>query len=415
MSLAWISLASLLAVIIVSCTVRLNVGFLSIVLAWIVGVYLGGMSVTDVMNGFPTSLFLTLVGVTLLFTQAYINGTLDKVARWAVSGCRGNVGLVPVVFFFLAAGLSSMGPGNIATAALLAPMAMSIAARAGIPAFLMAIMVGNGANAGSLSPFAPTGIIVNGLMSRIGMAGVEWRTYLNNLIAHAFVAFAGYLLFGGWRLFRKTYPGRGLPGEAASEPFELRHWITLGVIIALVSSVVFLNVNIGMAAFAGAVLLILLRLGNEAEAIPKMPWSVILMVSGVTVLISLLEKTQGLDLFTSLLARFSSRDTITGVIAFVTGLVSVYSSTSGVVLPAFLPTIPGLIERLGGGDPLAIASSMNVGSHLVDVSPLSTIGALCLASAPRQEDSRKLFNQLLAWGLSMSVVGAIACYLFFGR
>ena len=48
-----------------------------------------------------------------------------------------------------------------------------------------------------------------------------------------------------------------------------------------------------MAAFARGVLLILLRLGNEAEAIRRMPWSVILMVCGVTVLISLLEKTRG--------------------------------------------------------------------------------------------------------------------------
>ena len=38
-----------------------------------------------------------------------------------------------------------------------------------------------------------------------------------------------------------------------------------------------------------------------------------------------------------------------------------------------------------GGDALAIASSMNVGSHLVDLSPVSTIGALCLASAPASE------------------------------
>jgi Na+/H+ antiporter NhaD/arsenite permease-like protein len=415
MSLAAISLGALVVVIIASCTIRLNVGLLSIVLAWIVGVYIGGLKLADVMAGFPASLFLTLTGVTLLFTQAHLNGTLDKVARWAVSGCRGNAGLIPIVFFILAAGLSSMGPGNIATAALLAPMAMAVAARAGIPAFLMAIMVGNGANSGSLSPFAPTGIIVNGLMSRIGMAGVEWQTYVNNLIAHSAVAFAGYFLFGGWKLFRKTYPGRGLQGEIDPEPFQARHWVTLGVVFALLTSVVFLEVNIGMAAFAGAMLLILSRLGNEAEAIAKMPWGVILMVSGVTVLISLLEKTQGLDLFTSLLARFSTRDSVTGVIAFVTGLVSVYSSTSGVVLPAFLPTIPGLIERLGGGDPLAIASSMNVGSHLVDVSPLSTIGALCLASLPLQEDSRALFNKLLVWGLSMSVVGALACYFFFGR
>ena len=95
------------------------------------------------------------------------------------------------------------------------------------------------------------------------------------------------------------------------------------------------------------------------------------------------------------------------MIALVTGLVSVYSSTSGVVLPAFLPSVPGLVEKLGGGDPLAIASSILVGGHLVDVSPLSTIGALCVAGAAAGEDRRLLFNRVLAWGLSMAVVGAV--------
>ena len=99
--------------------------------------------------------------------------------------------------------------------------------------------------------------------------------------------------------------------------------------------------------------------------------------------------------------------------ALVTGAVSVYSSTSGVVLPAFLPTVPGLVERLGGGDVLAIASAMSVGGHLVDLSPLSTIGALCIAALPSTEDPKRLFNQLLAWGLSMTVIGATICWVLF--
>jgi Mg2+/citrate symporter len=138
------------------------------------------------------------------------------------------------------------------------------------------------------------------------------------------------------------------------------------------------------------------------------------MVSGVTVLVGVLEKTGGMALFTDLLARLSGPDYVTGVIALVVGVVSVYSSSSGVVLPAFLPTIPGLVERLGGGSPLTIAYSINVGAHLVDVSPLSTLGALCLAVAPPNEDRVRLFRQLLAWGWSMALVGAIVCQLFFG-
>ncbi|MEZ5354723.1 MAG: SLC13 family permease [Bryobacteraceae bacterium] len=411
MHLGAISLAALGVAVLLSCTTRLNVGLISIAFAWIIGVYMGGMPVKAVTAGFPVDLFLTLAGVTLLFTQAQVNGTLDKVARAAVRSCRGNAGLAAVLIFVLAAGLASIGPGNIATAALLAPMAMSTAARMRIPAFLMAIMVGNGANAGSLSPFAPTGIIVSGLMTRIGLPGLESRTYMDNLIAHAVLAGGGFLLLGGWRLFGKRSEEDG--NEASGAGFERKHLVTLAAIGALVGSVLVLKANVGMAAFAAAVLLSLTRIADDGEALRRMPWGTIVMVSGVTVLIGLLEKTSGLDLFTDFIARYATAETIAPLISFVTGTISVYSSTSGVVLPAFLPTIPGLVEKLGGGDPASIASAMNIGGHLVDVSPLSTIGALCVASMPAGEESRRLFNQLLGWGLSMTVVGAAYSWLVF--
>jgi len=418
MNLAVISVIALAIAVLVSCVTSLNVGVLAIAMAWIVGVYIGGIPLNTVIAGFPTPLFLTLVGVTLLFSLAQTNGTLDKLAHHAVRLCRGNRGVVPVMFFILAAALASMGPGNIATAALLAPMAMGTASRAGIPLFLMAIMVGNGANAGSLSPFAPTGIIVNGLMARIGMTGFQAQTYISNLLAHAFVAFGGYFLFGGLKLFRANTPDAVVDPAAvlqptrADRPFEPRQWATLGVIAALLVGVVFFEINVGFGAFVGAVILVLTRCADDGEAIKRMPWRVIIMVTGVTVLIAILEKAEGIDLMVSLVARISTPNTVTGVVALIVGIISVYSSTSGVVLPAFLPMVPGLAHQLGMVNALGIANSMNVGGHLVDVSPLSTIGALCLAGATAEE-SRPLFNKLLAWGLSMSIVGALLCYTVF--
>jgi di/tricarboxylate transporter len=168
-----------------------------------------------------------------------------------------------------------------------------------------------------------------------------------------------------------------------------------------------------MAAFAGAVVLSLLRAADDAEAIKRMPWGTILMVCGVTVLIGLLEKTGGMQILTNLLSSVATQATIVPFLAVVIGLISAYSSTSGVVLPAFLPTAPGIVENLGGGSVLGIASTMNVAGHLVDVSPLSTIGALCIASVPAGDMSRRLFNQLLAWGMSMTVVGAAICWVLF--
>ena len=162
----------------------------------------------------------------------------------------------------------------------------------------------------------------------------------------------------------------------------LEHWVTLGTIAILVVGVVGFQVHVGMGAFAAAVVLTLAKVADEKPAI----------------LAHTLERDRdglrrdgpdvaagedgGIDLFTTILARFATHRSVTGLIALVTGLISVYSSTSGVVLPAFLPSVPGLVAKLGGGNPLAIASSILIGGHLVDVSPLSTIGALCIASAP---------------------------------
>jgi hypothetical protein len=105
--------------------------------------------------------------------------------------------------------------------------------------------------------------------------------------------------------------------------------------------------------------------------------------------------------------------TIIPLLAIVIGLISAYSSTSAVVLPAFLPTVALLVQKLGSVTPFSIAMTMNVSAHLVDVSPLSTTGGLCVASMPAGPESRRLFNQLLAWGLSMSLVGALICWLLF--
>jgi Na+/H+ antiporter NhaD/arsenite permease-like protein len=193
------------------------------------------------------------------------------------------------MFFVLGALLSSMGPGNIATAALLAPIAMATAVRARIPLFLMAIMVGNGANAGALSPFAPTGIIVNGIMAKNGLPGHETSAYLYNLGAHALVAFAGYALFGGLRLFAAERTAEVVDPEGG-RAFNRRQWITLGVIAALLISVLVLGAHVGLAAFVAAVLLVAVGAADDGEAIKLMPWRVIIMVTGVTVLIALVER-----------------------------------------------------------------------------------------------------------------------------
>ena len=422
MSAAALTLLALLVVIAMSMTSRVNVGILGIGLAWVIGVYAAHMKPDAVIAGFPSNLFLTLAGTTFLFAIAKSNGTLDALALRGAWLVRGNAGLLPILFFTLACIISTIGPGAIASVALVAPIAMATGARAGVPNFLSAVMVGTGANAGNLSPISAVGAMVDGLMLKIGLPGHEWKVWAANFFAHVFVALAAYLLFGGVALLRREERvavapdvdvAVGVDGMIVIEPVPAlapRHWLTIAVTLIWMACAIIWRVNVGLSAFAAGTLLILARVADEMDVLRRIPIDVILMVTGVTVLIAVLEATGGMELFTSMLARVTSPATLDATIAFVTGVISTYSSTSGVVLPAFLPMVPGLVHKVGG-EPLAVALSINVGSSLVDVSPLSTLGALCVAAVVDRSTARDLFRKLLAWGLSMTIVAAVLCAL----
>jgi di/tricarboxylate transporter len=407
------SLLALLVAIVLSCTTRLNVGLVAMAFAWLVGVRLAGWTADAVASGFPTGLFLTLAGVTLLFAAAESNGAVDALARRAMRLARGRARLVPLVLFAIAMTVSTLGPGSVAATALLAPIAMAIGRRYALSPLVVALMVANGANAGNLSPISAVGIVANTKMASVGLGGHEAAVWFANFIAHLVVGLTAWLWFG--RPERKadeeSTVSAATPSEAAITSAQ---WLTIAVISLWILAVVAFKAHVGFAAFAGGVALIVCRAADESDAVKRMPWGAILMVCGVSVLVNVLEKTGGMALFTAVLAQLATPQSINGMIALVTGAISTWSSTSGVVLPTFLPTVPSLVARVGGGDPLAVALSINVGSSLVDVSPLSTIGALCVAAVADPIAARTLFRQMLIWGLAMIVVGAALCQLFAG-
>jgi Na+/H+ antiporter NhaD/arsenite permease-like protein len=409
---AVLSLAALLLAIALSFGSRVNVGLPALALAWLVGVAGLGGKPESVAAAFPASLFLTLLGVTLLFAVAEANGSLERVAERAVRLARGERRVVPWILFAIAFGVSAIGAGGVAAVALVAPLAVPVVRRLELSPFLPLLMVANGGNAGNLSPLSAVGIIATSRMAEAGLPGHEVRVFVVNFVAHLAVTVVVY--------FALLWPSRAasgipVPGPAAMEvrSFDRGQRLTLALVAAWVIGVVAFRLPLGFSAFAVVVALLALHAADETASFRRVPWGAIVMVCGVATLVAVAEKAGGIDLMSALIARLSTPATINGVVAFVTGLISTGSSTSGVVLPAFLPTVPALVARLPGADPLAVSLSINVGSALVDVSPLSTIGALCVAAmGDDPAAARTLFRQFLAWGLSMTIVGALVCQLF---
>ena len=410
MSIAAITLLALLAAIVLSMVSRLNSGLLAIGMAWIIGVYAAGGKADSVMAGFPVDLFLTLSGVCFLFAIAELNGTFPVMAQRVMGGTARSRVAIPLSFFVSAMIISAVGPGAIASTALIVPIAAAIGRRAHIPPMLTALMVANGANAGNLSPISAVGVIANSRMAEAGLGGNEIAVMLAHLGAHVLVSLIAWIWFLPKLRAANAVPAIEENGIGAAE-FTRAHMITLAVLSVWIVGIVLFKANLAFSAFAAGVALILLRAGDEKAAIARMPWGILLMVCGVATLVALVQANGGTELFSALIARVAGAESIYGVIAFATGLISTYSSTSGVVLPVFLPMVPSLATATGATEPLAIALSINVGSSLVDVSPLSTLGALCVAALGKDEADPKLYFKLLAWGMAMTVVGAALCQI----
>ncbi len=438
---ALVSILALVILVGISCVNEdLNVGFLGIAFGIIVGGVFAGTPASKVMNAFPLSLFMILVGVTFLFGMAQTNGTMEKLTAYSIRACKGNTALVPIIIYILATFITTIGPGNIAGCALMAPVAMAIASKVKMPAFLMTLLVVGACNGAAFSPFAPTGIISNGIIAKcapeLGIPAdylntLAWKIHFNSTIAQGFVNIGGFFVMGGLKWIREQ-KGAALDIDELApkpEPFNAAQKTTLLLVAILIILVVVPGLpgvkgtlpktitnmlsNVGSISFVLSIVLMLTGYGDSKAAVKVMPWSVIMMVCGVSVLIDVMDKAGGLNFLVEVMASVAGPTTICFWTAFVPAVISAYSSSSGVVMPMFLPMTPGLVE-LTGGDPIAIISAIDVGSHLVDTSPLSTLGALCIASAGEEEDKGVLFRKLLIWGLSMSIVSGIVCYVFFG-
>src|SRR5690606_7680208 len=126
------------------------------------------------------------------------------------------------------------------------------------------------------------------------------------------------------------------------------HVLTAVALAGWILAVLVARWPLGLSAFAVAAVLVMAKAAEEASVLRRMPWGVILLVCGMSVLIALLERTGGMELFTGLLARLATPGSLNAVVALVVGAISSYSSTSGVVLPAFLPTAGLLVTKVGG-------------------------------------------------------------------
>lgn len=399
-----IALLVLVAAILLTFIFKVNTGLVAVTAALILG-RCAGLTDKWLLNAFDSSLFLMLLGVMYLFCIAQENRTLELLAKKILSLCKGKVKLFPVILFLLSAVLSAVGPGLISVTALMAALIVALAKEADVSPIKLLPFGTLGSFAGGLSPITPSGIVAINTATASGIEGLDmplfWIMALTNVLYAAIL----YFVFK-WHTHKTPTPAADAQKEEIP-PFSIKQIATLAGIVITALLTAILKINVGLAAFSVAVVLTVIGAANESAALKKVPWNTLVMITGVGILISLVTELGGIDLLSKALSALMGPVTATPIMTILAGVMSWFSSASGVVMPTLIPTVPSIAATLQGVDPLVMTVGLCVGAHLAALSPLSSCGGLMLAAYssehPDPKDRNKTFAQLFA----MSACGVL--------
>lgn len=370
------SLIILLITIVIGFVKKINMGVLALGFSLILG-YFGKISINDVIKGFNSSLFLMLVGVSILFGIAQHNGTLNLIVKKLIKLSGKRAWLIPILMYFVIYLIAFLGAGTITGFAIAALFGIPMAKELDTDPFLLTTMGQLGSIGGGIVPWAPTGIIGIELAKNANITGNIANTMvINTFLATAFAAIISYIFLKGYKLKAKEL-------NAEILKFNKNQKITLVGILFMVVGVAFFNLNIGLLSILLSIILILLKVGTEKEALGSVPWNTILLISGMGILMDLIVKLDGIKLLADILSLFMNSKTVAAILALSSGILSLFSSTSGVVMPTMIPTIPRIIQTLGIENivPSALLLSAVInGSSPSGMSPLSTGGAFVMAT-----------------------------------
>lgn len=409
--MALLSLFFLLLAIFLGFVRKMNTGLLCIAFALVLG-RMSGVSDAVIMKGFNSSLFIMLLGVTYLFSMAQINGSLDLLAQKVIALAGRRVYLIPIIIYVFSIVLAALGPGSVPTMAIMMVFSMSLAAEMKISPVLLSTLTVLGSCAGGLSPLAATGIIGANLCAEFGLTGIENDFLLNGVFSFTVYALIVYVWLGGYKLRAAENVG-----EKVIPSFNRKQLLTIAGIVAMVFMVMLLHINVGLVSFAVAAVLSFLRVSEEAKAIRHIPWNTLLLITGVGVLMQLIIDLGGINILSAALVSIMSAKSAAAVMGLTSGIMSWFSSSSGVVMPTLLPTVPHIAQQLGGVNELELASSITTISHVAAISPLSTGGALALAAYAsaanaNQKQQQNLFMKM--FGVSALGVSVLCVFSYFG-
>jgi di/tricarboxylate transporter len=417
-----ISILALVLIFTIATKVPINMGILAFAGAFLVGGWVSGIPIDDIVDAFPGDIFLIVAGITLLFAIAKANGTINIIVESALRLVHGRRWALVWMMFLLSGALMALG--SPMAAGMLAPIAMRLAGKKKINPLLMGMAINHGALGCAFSPITIYGAFVNGLIKSAGYEANPLLLFivpfaLNTLFLAVLFAIYGRDLLHELPEDRDEITGAGASSEAPTRPhpspgsgtasatavlpdvdvigrtpFNRERVATLiGILLLAVGSVAF-NVDVGVSSICISTVLLLMAPKKMPRIEDKVAWPAVVLVCGMLTYMTVLKQNGTLDFLGDAATHLGSPLAAALILLYAAAIISAVGSsigTLGIALPLAAPMLAaGELGALGFIIALAFASTV------VDVSPFATNGSIVVAEAD-VEDRQRFQRSVLAY------------------
>ncbi len=400
---------------------KINIGFFTIAFAYLIGCLGMGLKPSEVIELWPVKIFFIILSVTLFYNFALANGALEKLASHLLYKCRKFPQFLPLAIFFAATIIAGLGAGFYTVLAFMAPITLLLCKKTNMNMVIGGMAANYGALAGANFMTSQSGIIFRSLMENTGISSQTAFSYSGGIFVLTLIIPIAVL--GIYTLWNRKSNSIVIEDQKP-EPFDKKQKQSIFLIVLMMSIVLvfpilhlvfpdvktisFLNskIDIAFLAITFSLISLLMKLADEKKVIALVPWGTLIMICGVGMLIALGVKLGIITTLSEWLANNVPVWVIPVLLCLISAIMSVFSSTLGVVAPTLFPIVPALALS-SGLNPLVLFICIVVGAQSTAISPFSSGGSLIMASAPADIDKTKFFNQLLFKAIPVGVIAAL--------
>ena len=390
-------IAAIVLAIVIGTKLKMNIGIVALLFAFLIGVTFSGMKGKAVAALFPTNIFVTQLVATFFYGFASINGAFNGIADRIIYRTKKAKWALPFVIAFCTILLSMLGAGAEATPVIMSPIAFMLAAEAGFNPILASLAVWVGSVCTIGAKWTPGGAVAYSIWSpHIG----EEMTDKASIIIMLLLIALGILAMIVVNLIHKKDLKEiqmEAPAPLSSEQKKSLTIVVVALLIMLVPNIInafYSNpvttwmtkrLTIQVVCLAGSVIFAVMGLANPKEVFAKkIPWNAIITISGMGTLVALAGEMGIVDQIGSWIGESIPAQFMPVMLLLVAGLLSYVVAASSVIYPLFAPMVPALAAA-SGLSPILIVVTIMLGANISSFSPVSTGGAMAMLGANEEQ------------------------------